>query len=248
MQHRAAGDETLSLLSVTGLKKSFYDGSSVLEVLKSIDLSVQAGESIAIMGASGAGKSTLLHLIGALDRPTAGEIVLDGVSFKSLSSRQLADVRNSRIGFIFQFHHLLPEFTAHENVFMPALINTTKYGDFNKISDKARSLLDQVGLTERLNHRPAKLSGGEQQRVALCRALMNDPLLVLADEPTGDLDLTTGDEMIKVIWRNTVEQNRTLIIVTHNPDIALRADRIFHLQFGSLHLMQKDLKSFVHPA
>lgn len=229
----------MSVLKAIALKKFFYDGPRVLEVLKKIDLEVKAGESVAIMGASGAGKSTLLHLLGALDQPTAGEIILDKVSYASLNSRELAEVRNKKIGFIFQFHYLLPEFTALENVMIPALINNRKRKGSNEIRAKAIELLEQVGLGERLNHRPAKLSGGEQQRVALCRALINEPLVVLADEPTGDLDLATGEEMIQLIWEHTVGKGKSLVIVTHNPEIARRADKVFHLHQGVLHLVEK---------
>lgn len=229
----------MSVLKAIALKKFFYDGPRVLEVLKKIDLEVKAGESVAIMGASGAGKSTLLHLLGALDQPTAGEIILDKVSYASLNSRELAEVRNKKIGFIFQFHYLLPEFTALENVMIPALINNRKRKGGNEIRAKAIDLLEQVGLGERLSHRPAKLSGGEQQRVALCRALINEPLVVLADEPTGDLDLATGEEMIQLIWEHTVGKGKSLVIVTHNPEIARRADKVFHLHQGVLHLVEK---------
>ncbi|MCD6384630.1 ABC transporter ATP-binding protein [Candidatus Sumerlaeota bacterium] len=229
----------MSVIKVTALKKVFYDGPRVLEILKRIDLEVQAGESVAIMGASGAGKSTLLHLLGALDQPTAGEIVLDDVPYTSLNPHELAAVRNKKIGFIFQFHYLLPEFTALENVMIPALINNQGRHRSAEIREKAGALLEQVGLGERLNHRPAKLSGGEQQRVALCRALINEPLVVLADEPTGDLDLATGDEMIHLIWEQTVAKGKSLVIVTHNPDIAQRAVKIFHLHQGVLHLVEK---------
>ncbi len=238
----------MSVLKVTGLKKNFFDGPRVLEVLKGVNLKAGAGQSIAIMGASGAGKSTLLHLIGALDRPTDGEIVLDGVRIERLNSRQMADMRNSKVGFIFQFHYLLHEFTALENTLMPTLIKSRKDKSFEQLCERAAELLEHVGLGERMTHRPAKLSGGEQQRIALCRALINDPLLVLADEPTGDLDLTTGEEMINLIWNQTVGRDKTLIIVTHNPDIARRADNIYHLKHGTLHLLEKDLKSFSSPA
>ena len=163
----------MTILKIAGLKKSFYDGPRVLEVLKGIELTVHRGESIAIMGASGAGKSTLLHLIGALDRPTAGEILLDNLDYRNLNSRQLAELRNKKIGLIFQFHYLLPEFTALENVLIPTLMNVPIRRDLEELRAKARTLLEQVGLSERLHHRPAKLSGGEQQRVAL--SLMNPP-------------------------------------------------------------------------
>lgn len=235
----------MPILRIKGLKKSFYDGPRVLEVLKGIDLEVSKGEAIAIMGASGAGKSTLLHLIGALDQATEGEICLEDAVYSKLSPRELANLRNKKIGFIFQFHHLLPEFSALENVLIPALINNSSKETIAQLRLRAQQLLEQVGLGERLHHRPAKLSGGEQQRVALCRALINDPLIVLADEPTGDLDLRTGEEMINLIWEYTVDRGKALIIVTHNPEIALRANKIFHLRNGVLKPAEKDLKSFI---
>ena len=229
----------MSILKVINIKKHFYDGSRILEVLKGIDLTVEGGESIAIMGASGSGKSTFLHLVGALDRPTEGSITLDGKNYDKMNSYQLADIRNRRIGFIFQFHHLLPEFTALENVVIPTLMKNDSGSTFDAMHDKARAILKKVGMGDRLHHRPVKLSGGEQQRVALCRALINEPLLVLADEPTGDLDLATGDEVIDVIWKHTVDAGRSLIMVTHNPDIAARADRVLELRDGLLHNIEK---------
>lgn len=220
------------VLEAIDVKKNFFDAHRVLEVLKGVNLCVQQGESIAIVGVSGAGKSTLLHLLGALDRPTAGTIILSGHDYGSLKDKELAQIRNRRVGFIFQFHHLLAEFSALENVMIPSLINGSPRGEVTK---RATSLLEEVGLGERLNHRPAKLSGGEQQRVALARALANDPDIVLADEPTGDLDLNTGGEMISLIWAYTVGRDKSLVIVTHDPEIASKAHRIYRLHHGVLH-------------
>lgn len=220
-----------SVLEAIEVKKNFSDAHRVLEVLKGMNLCVQKGESIAIAGVSGAGKSTLLHLLGALDRPTAGTIILAGHNYNDLKDKELAQIRNRRVGFIFQFHHLLAEFSALENVMIPSLINGSPREEVTK---RAKLLLEEVGLGERLNHRPAKLSGGEQQRVALTRALVNDPDIVLADEPTGDLDLNTGAEMINLIWAHTVERGKSLVIVTHDPEIASKAHRIYRLHNGIL--------------
>lgn len=220
-----------SVLEAIEVKKNFFDAHRVLDVLKGVNLRVQKGESIAIIGVSGAGKSTLLHLLGALDRPTAGTIILAGHNYNDLKDKELAQIRNRRVGFIFQFHHLLAEFSALENVMIPSLINGSPREEVTK---RAKLLLEEVGLGERLNHRPAKLSGGEQQRVALTRALVNDPDLVLADEPTGDLDLSTGAEMINLIWAYTVERGKSLVIVTHDPEIASKAHRIYRLHNGIL--------------
>ena len=220
-----------SVLEAIEVKKNFSDAHRVLEVLKGVNLCVQKGESIAIAGVSGAGKSTLLHLLGALDRPTAGTIILAGHNYNDLKDKELAQIRNRRVGFIFQFHHLLAEFSALENVMIPSLINGSPREEVTK---RAKLLLEEVGLGERLNHRPAKLSGGEQQRVALTRALVNDPDIVLADEPTGDLDLSTGAEMINLIWAHTVERGKSLVIVTHDPEIASKAHRIYRLHNGIL--------------
>jgi len=220
-----------SVLEAIEVKKHFSDAHRVLEVLKGVNLCVQKGESIAIAGVSGAGKSTLLHLLGALDRPSAGTIILAGHNYNDLKDKELAQIRNRRVGFIFQFHHLLAEFSALENVMIPSLINGSPREEVTK---RAKLLLEEVGLGERLNHRPAKLSGGEQQRVALTRALVNDPDIVLADEPTGDLDLNTGAEMINLIWAHTVERGKSLVIVTHDPEIASKAHRIYRLHNGIL--------------
>ncbi len=219
------------LLQARGVAKKFLDGDRVLEVLRGADLALHRGEAVAVVGASGAGKSTLLHILGALDRPTAGEIEMEGVAYSRLSDSALAELRAKRVGFIYQFHHLLPEFSALENVLIPGLIAKAPFG---AMMARAHELLDAVGLSDRLTHRPARLSGGEQQRVALARALMNNPDLVLADEPTGDLDQETAHTVIDLIWRQTVGAGRSFLIVTHDPTIARRADRILRLADGRL--------------
>lgn len=224
------------LLKAENIKKDYFDGPRVLCVLKGISLEVRRGESIAIIGVSGAGKSTLLHLLGALDRPTSGEVFLDGVKYSSLSDRDLAQLRNEKVGFIFQFHHLLPEFNALENVMIPTLIGNKKNKKDVKMS--AEKILRDVGLGDRLSHRPAKLSGGEQQRVALARALINNPDIILADEPTGDLDDETAQSMVELIWEHTIGKNKSLVIVTHNSTIANKASRILRLDKGVLRPFQ----------
>ncbi len=220
-----------ALLRVRGVTKTYRDGERILEVLRGIDLTIRRGEAVAIIGASGAGKSTLLHILGALDRPTSGEIELDGMTYSKLTDSVLAGLRARRVGFIYQFHHLLPEFSALENVLIPGLIAKVSFAEMNA---RARHLLEAVGLGERLMHRPSRLSGGEQQRVALARALMNNPDLVLADEPTGDLDPDTGQTVIDVIWKQTVGEGRSFLIVTHDPMIARRADRVLRIAHGRL--------------
>ena len=186
---------------------------------------------IAIIGASGVGKSTLLHIIGTLDRPTEGKVLFDGNDIFKLDSEELARFRNKKIGFVFQFHHLLPEFTALENTMMPALINRT---DKAEAEDIAKKLLKEVGLGERLNHKPGKLSGGEQQRVAVARALVLSPELVLADEPTGNLDTHTGEEIHSLLREINKTKGTTFILVTHNEKLASRADRIVKMVDGRI--------------
>ncbi len=219
------------LLDARGIHKSYRDGERTLNVLTGADFHVKRGESVAIVGRSGAGKSTLLHLLGALDQPSEGEIMLDGEDFSKLGSAALAHIRSQKVGFIYQFHHLLPEFSALENVLLPGMINRqpTAY-----LTQRARQLLENVGLAERTEHRPTKLSGGEQQRVALARALMNNPLLVLADEPTGDLDQKTGREVMDFVLGQTVGEGRSLVIVTHDPAVAARTNRTYQLENGKL--------------
>jgi lipoprotein-releasing system ATP-binding protein len=215
-----------------GLQK-FYtqeDGSE-LRILEGVEIAVSAGEAVAIIGASGAGKSTLLHLLGGLDRPTAGEVILDGRALAKMSERELATVRNERIGFVFQFHHLLREFTAAENVMMPILIGGGSHAD---AKNRATDLLRQVGLSERLTHKPWQLSGGEQQRVAVARALANRPSVVIADEPSGNLDTHTGEQLHELFFRLRSEHGVALVIATHNRELADRADRVLQMKEGQL--------------
>ncbi len=211
--------------------KSFQVGGGTVEVLKGVDLNVEKGEFVAIVGPSGVGKSTLLHLLGALDRPTAGEIFYEDVSLGQLDDGQLASFRNQTVGFIFQFHHLLPEFTALENVMMPLLVARRKRSQASEI---AASLLREVGLEPRLSHRPPELSGGEQQRVAIARALAAGPKVILADEPTGNLDTKTGDAAFELLRRLNRERGLTFVMVTHNEGLARRADRIVAMLDGRI--------------
>ncbi|MCX8036434.1 MAG: ABC transporter ATP-binding protein [Candidatus Sumerlaeia bacterium] len=220
------------LLEAQDVVREFLDGSRVLRVLRGVNLAVPAGESVAITGHSGAGKSTLLHLLAGLDRPTSGRIIFDSVNLTSLNDLALARFCNRTIAIIFQFYHLLSEFSALENTMMPGLIAGRPRTELRR---RAVELLEAVGLADRLHHRPSQLSGGEQQRVAIARALINNPSLILADEPTGNLDEETGEAIIQLLWNETVGRGRTLIIVTHEPSIAARADRRFLLTEGKLH-------------
>ncbi len=200
-----------------------------LRVLNGIDMEIIEGEIISIIGPSGAGKSTLLHLIGTLDKPTSGEITFDGENISKLSSNELAKFRNTRIGFIFQFHHLLPEFTAIENVCIASMIagNSLK-----SVEGKAKTILEDVGLGDRLTHKPSELSGGEAQRVAIARALINSPKVILADEPTGNLDSHNSDEIIKLIFELRKKYRQTFVIVTHNTQFASMTDRTLEMMDG----------------
>ena len=220
-----------NLIRIVDLYKSYYDGLTELPVLKGIDLEVKKAEIIAIVGASGVGKSTLLHLLGGLDRPTEGTIFYEGEDIFALSDQKLDWFRNEEIGFVFQFHHLLPEFTALENVAIPGLISQKKS---DVAQDRAKELLDYVGLGKRLAHRPSELSGGERQRVAIARALVNQPKVVLADEPTGNLDQKTSEAVHDLLWTLNDQFNQTFIIVTHNQALAQRADRLVQLVDGQV--------------
>jgi len=214
------------------LSKSYRLGHLEVPVLHDIDLSVESGKQVAVVGPSGVGKSTLLHLLGALDRPTSGEIYINGQAITKLSSDELAVLRNRQVGFIFQFHHLLPEFSALENVLMPARLMGN--GETPEAVARAKSLLDQVGLSHRLEHRPGELSGGECQRVAVARALMNKPSIVLADEPTGNLDGEAALGVQRILERLARDENTTLMVATHNPDFARSLDRIIRLHEGRI--------------
>jgi len=219
------------ILKTENLHKSFPMGKSSLHVLKGLDLQVQQGEIVAIIGPSGVGKSTLLHILGALDNPTEGRVEIDGQDIEQFDELQLADFRNSRAGFIFQFHHLLPELTALENVMLPGLIARR---DKNEVADAAFKLLTEVEVQDRAEHRPSELSGGEQQRIAVARALINNPQLILADEPSGNLDLRSSTSLHELMWNLSRKYQRTLIIVTHNTELANSADRIIELYDGKV--------------
>jgi len=211
-----------------------YDtgGDALLQVLRGVDLDVFPGEIVAVMGESGTGKSTLLHILGALERPTSGTIYFADRDLSEESDEALAAFRNRSIGFVFQFHHLLPEFSALENVAMPALI---QHRGMNDAEPRALALLDALGLADRASHRPNALSGGEKQRVAVARALMNEPALVLMDEPTGNLDAQTADPLHREIERLSDEFDQAFVLVTHNPALASIADRVLRLEHGTLH-------------
>ncbi len=214
-----------------GISKSYGTGSVRLEVLKGIDLSIRAGELVGIHGPSGAGKSTLLHILGTLDRPTDGVLSYGDMRINDLNDRMLANLRNERIGFIFQFYHLLPEFTALENVLLPAMVWGVRMQDARQ---RARTLLASVGLGDRETHKPDALSGGEQQRVAIARALINSPEVVFADEPTGNLDEENSREIYKLIHRLNEELGTTFVIVTHDPSLASRTHRSLRMVDGRI--------------
>ena len=213
------------MLSTNNLSKSYGN----LHILKGVSIEVKKGEIVSIVGASGAGKSTLLHIIGTLDTPNSGKVVIDNVDVFSLSSKKLAQFRNQKIGFVFQFHHLLPEFSALENVMMPALINNVSTKEAQR---KATSLLEMLQLSDRLHHKPAELSGGEQQRVAIARSLTNDPAIVLADEPTGNLDSKNSLIIFEMLNKLRIELQQTFILVTHNDELAKQSDRVFRMADG----------------
>ena len=221
-----------ALLEARAVRKVFAGGDGQpLEVLRAVDLEVHRGEFVAIVGTSGAGKSTLLHLLGALDRPSGGDVWLDGSRYADLDANALAELRNRKLGFVFQFHHLLREFTALENVMMPLLIGGMGQ---RRARSRAEELLSLVGLAGRMTHRPAELSGGEQQRCAVARALVHDPSLVLADEPSGNLDHANSDRLHEVFFRLAREYETAVVVVTHNRQLAGRADRILMLEDGRL--------------
>lgn len=220
------------ILEAQNIHKRYQTGAGgSLEVLKGLSLSFSEGEVVAVVGQSGAGKSTLVHLLGLLDRPTKGAVLFEGEDVTGYSDERISQVRNRNIGFVFQFHHLLPEFSAHENVLMPALI--AGRNDSSQ-RDRAASLLNDVGLTDRAHHRPSELSGGEQQRVAVARALMNSPKIIFADEPSGNLDAENADRLHHLLFELREKHRQTFVIVTHNRDLAARADRVITLADGRI--------------
>ncbi|MBI2413713.1 MAG: ABC transporter ATP-binding protein [Deltaproteobacteria bacterium] len=221
----------MDLITIKGLSKTYGGAAKKVEVLKSIDLSIKKGETVAIVGASGVGKSTLLNIMGALDKPSSGEVFYKNEPLFKYDDKKLAAFRNRFIGFVFQFHHLLPEFTALENVMLPALIGGAKPIEAKA---KAEGLLKEVGLGERLNHKPGELSGGEQQRAAIVRALVQNPDVLLADEPTGNLDTRTGEEVFEILLELNASRSTTMVIVTHNERLAGRLTRRLKMVDGNI--------------
>lgn len=217
------------MIKAINIHKSFGE----LEVLKGVDLSVAKGEIVSIVGPSGAGKTTLLQILGTLDKPNMGEVLVDGVDFSKLNEKELAAFRNKHIGFIFQFHQLLPEFTALENVMIPALIARK---DNKKTTQKAKEILTYLQLADRMEHKPSELSGGEKQRVAVARALINDPSLILADEPSGSLDSKNRDELHKLLFNLREKFGLTIVIVTHDKELAGLSDRVIEMKDGNIQL------------
>src|SRR4030065_1529434 len=232
-----------NLIETQNLRKSFITKAGELQVLKGIDLSISEREMVSIVGASGVGKSTLLYILGALDKPTVGKVFFQGIDISSLDEDSLATFRNTTVGFVFQFHHLLPEFTALENVMMPGLILRSQKSEvrsqYKEIHKKAEGLLDEMGLLERKEHRPGELSGGEQQRVAVARALVLEPKVILADEPTGNLDTETGEELFNRLIHLNKEKGVTFIIVTHNESLSKRCHRSLRMVDGRIIPSQK---------
>jgi lipoprotein-releasing system ATP-binding protein len=224
-------DSARPVLEVRGVTRGFRQGPKRIEVLQEIDLEVRPGTSQAILGASGAGKSTLLHILGGLDRPEAGEVLVGGESLWTMSENQRGALRNRTMGFVYQFHHLLPEFTALENVAMPLLIRGDSVGDG---IGRATRLLERVGLGQRLDHKPGELSGGERQRAAVARALVGSPAVLLADEPTGNLDEGTAAQVYELLLELNRELGTSLVVVTHDSGMAARMDRQFELSHGRL--------------
>jgi lipoprotein-releasing system ATP-binding protein len=219
------------LIRIEGLRKDFETGEATIEVLKEVDLTLYRGDRVAIVGQSGVGKSTLLHILGTLDRPTAGRLLFRGEDVFSRTSSELAALRNDFLGFVFQLHHLLPEFSAVENVMMPGLIRGTSTGEMR---ERAERMLAEVGLSHRIEHEVGKLSGGERQRVAVARALVLDPPVVLADEPTGNLDPATGDQVADVLFEMNRSHGTTLVVVTHSARMAEKLGRTLVLTDGKL--------------
>lgn len=221
-----------TILSARDITKKYRMGKVFLPVLTGVDLDIQEGEILAVIGESGAGKSTLLHILGMLDRPSSGMLALNGENLIGRSEEELATYKNRFVGFIFQFHHLLPEFNALENVLMPAMIGTS--ANQQDMRERAGALLEKVGLSERMTHRPGELSGGELQRVAVARALMNNPSMIFADEPSGNLDHRNSERLHDLIWDLAREHNLSFVVVTHDLGLAARADRVLLLKDGRL--------------
>lgn len=223
-----------TILTGSNIVKTYpqKDGEGALTVLNDVSISIARGSIVSVIGASGSGKSTLLHVLGGLDKPDSGNVAWNDRNIYTMDDESLADFRNTELGFVFQFHHLLPEFTAIENIMMPALISGT---DFSKAKTRASELMEQFGIPARAEHRPTQLSGGEQQRVAMARALMNNPKLILADEPTGNLDEENTDILLDMLFKLRELENVSILLITHEKDIAKRSDVIYQLSKGDLH-------------
>jgi len=220
------------LIETNNLRKSFFTPAGEIKVLKGIDIAIMQGEMVAIVGASGVGKSTFLHILGTLDKPTEGKVLFKGIDLFSLPEVELSSFRNRHIGFVFQFHYLLPEFTALENILMPAMIYRSSSRD--TFYERAIELMKYLGIYERKDHRPGELSGGEQQRIAVARALILEPGVVLADEPTGNLDTKTGEELFELLLELNKKKGITFVIVTHNMELAQRCSRVLRMVDGRL--------------
>lgn len=218
------------VLDAQNIQKSFTDGKSTVDVIKGLSLQVNAGEFVSIVGSSGSGKSTLLHVLGGLERPTSGMVNLNGKRFDNLGEAERGFLRNEHLGFVYQFHHLLPEFSALENISMPLMLR--KGAEFKQVKQRAEYLLERVRLSHRMTHKPGELSGGERQRVALARALVTQPKLMMADEPTGNLDRKTASSIFELLTDLRQEFNMAMLIVTHDEQLAKEADRILHMQDG----------------
>ncbi len=221
------------VISLEGIEKRYGSGTLTTDVLKGITFSVHSGEFVAIMGPSGAGKSTLLYILGCLAKPTKGQYLLDGVEVTSLSDGELSQLRNEKLGFVFQSFHLIPQYTALENVLLPTVYRKKKKGDKKGDETRAKEILDMVGLAERYHYRPGELSGGQRQRVAIARALINDPEVILADEPTGNLDSKQSDEIVHLL-RELNRAGRTIIVVTHDPEVGRQARRMIMIRDGMI--------------
>ena len=219
------------IIDSSKLSKTYYDGAMSVNVLNHIDFEIHSSDKISILGPSGSGKSTLLHLLGGLDKPSDGAVCIEGVDWQMLSEKKRCQLRNQKLGFIYQFHHLLPEFSALENVAMPLLLGKMP---ISQAREKAKSILDKVGLSARVEHKPSQLSGGERQRVAIARALVHEPQCVFADEPTGNLDHATAHRIFELMLELNELMGTALVIVTHDTELAKRMDRVMHIQEGRL--------------